>query len=245
MQLERAVTALKRARNISVLTGAGISAESGIPTFRDAQSGLWASYRPEDLATPEAFARDPELVWRWYLERREKVQEVEPNAGHHALTRLQAYKPTTVITQNVDGLHQRAGNQDVIELHGSIMRTECHRTRQVVEDAYLARTSGSPPPSPHHPEGLCRPGVVWFGEALPAVALQRAFEAAAACDLFFSIGTSSVVEPAASLPLHALDEGAFVIEINPADTPLSPHCDVTLHGPSGEVLPRLLEALAV
>ncbi|MEM7705417.1 MAG: NAD-dependent deacylase [Pseudomonadota bacterium] len=245
MRVPDAVTrALQDARSIGVLTGAGVSAESGIATFRDAQTGLWSQFRPEDLATPEAFERDPELVWKWYAWRREQVTEADPNPGHRALAQLQQLRPTHIVTQNVDGLHQRGGAKDVIELHGSIMRTLCHRTLEPVDDDYLAKQTALPPPSPHHPDGLCRPGVVWFGEALPGVALQRAFDIAEASDVFISAGTSTVVEPAASLPLAAKRAGAFLIEINPAQTPLSPHCDATLLGPSGEVLPQLVESLA-
>ncbi len=246
MRISEAVArALKDARSIGVLTGAGVSAESGIATFRDAQTGLWSQFRPEDLATPEAFERDPELVWKWYAWRREQVANAEPNAGHVALAALQQLKTTHIVTQNVDGLHQRGGARDVIELHGSIMRTLCHRTGKAVEDSYLATQTALPPPSPHHPNGLCRPGVVWFGEALPGVALERAFEIAEASDVFISAGTSTVVEPAASLPLVAKRAGAFLIEINPAQTPLSPHCDAALLGPAGEVLPRLVQTLTV
>ncbi len=248
-----AIVALNNANSIGVLTGAGVSAESGIATFRDAQTGMWSNYRPEDLATPEAFARDPALVWQWYAERRRQVAQAIPNAAHLALAALQAERGAQIITQNVDGLHQRAGATHVIELHGSIVKTVCSRTGKVVPPERIDQadpTSPSdglalPPPSPFHPEGLCRPGVVWFGEALPADALNRAFEIAHNCQVFISAGTSTVVEPAASLPLAAKRAGAFVIEVNPAQTPLTPHCDAALAGAAGEVLPRLLAALGL
>ncbi|MFK7957373.1 MAG: NAD-dependent deacetylase [Lysobacterales bacterium] len=248
-----ALSALRNAQSIGVLTGAGVSAESGIATFRDAQTGLWSNYRPEDLATPQAFERDPALVWQWYCERRKQVTEANPNAAHKALAALQTHRGAHIITQNVDGLHQRAGANDVIELHGSIVKTVCSQTGQVVPPELLdeqcppgaADTPTMPPPSPFHPDGLCRPGVVWFGEALPAQALDRAFEIAHSCQVFISAGTSTVVEPAASLPLAAKRAGAFLIEINPAQTPLTPHCDAVLPGAAGEILPRLVAALGL
>lgn len=227
-----------------VMTGAGISAESGIPTFRDAGTGLWARFRPEDLATPQAFDADPELVWNWYQWRREQLSEVSPNAGHRALVELGRHKPLlTLVTQNVDGLHQAAGSKQVIELHGSIVKTICHKTGKPVDERFVRQSGEVPPRSPHHPDGLCRPAVVWFGEALPAGALNQAMDAARRCDLFLSVGTSSVVEPAASLALMAGDAGACVVEINPAETPLTQLADFALKGPAGSVLPKLVEAL--
>lgn len=229
---------------VCVLTGAGISAESGIPTFRDAQTGLWAQYRPEDLATPQAFERNPRLVWCWYRERRARVLEVQPNPGHRALVELAArVGALTLITQNVDGLHQRAGSREVIELHGSLGRSICHRTLKPVSEGYVAATPGEPPPSPHHREGLVRPDVVWFGELLRGDVLDRAFTAARDCDVFFSIGTSAVVEPAASLALAAREAGAHLVEVNRDTTPLSRRADTVLKGPAGEILPRLIAAL--
>lgn len=240
-----AVDALSAASSIGVLTGAGVSAESGIATFRDAQTGLWANYRPQDLATPQAFAENPQRVWQWYSWRRQQVAQAQPNPAHLALARLQRHRPTHIITQNVDGLHQRAGATDVIELHGNILHTRCHRTGKPVDDGYLAAQTAQPPPSPHHKEGLCRPGVVWFGESLPTQALERAFELAGSCQVFISVGTSTVVEPAASLPLVASRAGAYLIEINPAQTPLTPYCDALLSGPAGHILPRLVEAITL
>ncbi|MCW8925333.1 MAG: NAD-dependent deacylase, partial [Xanthomonadales bacterium] len=216
------ITALRGARYVLALTGAGMSAESGVPTFRDAQTGLWARYRAEDLATPEAFQRDPKLVWDWYTQRRENIQKVVPHAGHLALVEMEQYFTSfLLVTQNVDGLHQRAGSSDVVELHGNIMQSVCSDTGKTIDKAWIDANPGSPPVSPHHPNGLARPGVVWFGEMLPERAINRAISTARRCDVCFSIGTSTLVQPAASLPFVALDAGAVVIEINPVPTALS------------------------
>ncbi len=231
-------SAMRQARRIVVLTGAGVSAESGVPTFRDAQTGLWAQYDPAQLATPEAFRSDPELVWGWYLWRRELTRKAEPNPGHGALARLQGLVDELVlVTQNVDGLHARAGSRDVIELHGNIMRTVCFRCgmedgREVHLDDGVPRCGAC--------DGMLRPDVVWFGEPLPMDALTRAAEAARAADVFLSIGTSSLVYPAAGLPYEALTAGVPVVEVNPVPTALSARATWTLRGPSGSVLPRLV-----
>ncbi len=234
---------LNKARRIVVVTGAGISAESGVPTFRDAQTGLWAKYDPAELATPEAFRRDPALVWSWYCWRRDKVLAVEPNAGHRALVALQALRPEFVLaTQNVDGLHQRAGSRGVIELHGSIMRARCRDVGHVAPDWPEPTADGGPPPC-----ATCRspvrPDVVWFGETLPADALAEALDAAQHCDALLSIGTSSVVYPAAGIAETALQSGATVIEINPDDTPLSNAAQFVIRGAAGEILPQLVAQL--
>lgn len=227
------------ARSVAVLTGAGISAESGVPTFRDAQNGLWESYRPEDLATPEAFARNPALVWSWYAWRRELVGGVEPNAGHRALAELeQRVSGFTLATQNVDGLHRRAGSRNVLELHGNISRTICSFEYEAVEPDGL---EGEPPLCPNCGSYL-RPDVVWFGEALPVEAFERAREEASRSDVFLSVGTSSLVQPAASLPQAALSGGATVVEVNPEATPLTPNADYALRGAAGEALPALVSA---
>jgi len=234
---------LRRARHIAILTGAGISAESGVPTFRDAQTGLWAKYRPEDLATPEAFRQDPKRVWEWYAWRRELVSQAAPNPGHYALAQLEGCVPrVTLITQNVDSLHQRAGSSNVIELHGNISRVICSAERRVVEQ--WQETGDAPPLCPDCGAPL-RPDVVWFGEILPLQALEAAVQAAHSCDVFFSIGTSSLVEPAASLPLEALQHGATLAEINPLPTPLSKHARFVLRGPAGQALPELLRSVWV
>jgi NAD-dependent deacetylase len=231
--------ALRDACHVCVLTGAGVSAESGVPTFRDAQDGLWAKYRAEDLATPDAFLRDPALIWRWYRWRRELVANAEPNPGHRALARLGALVPRlTLVTQNVDNLHQRAGSQDVIEFHGNIFADRCFNdgSLQVVDDDSAV---------PLCPDcgGHLRPGVVWFGEAIPDVALDRSFAAAADCDVFLSIGTSAQVYPAAGLADIAGQNGATVIEINPQPAMMS--ASFVLAGKSGEILPELVELLSV
>lgn len=230
---------LRTAETIVALTGSGISAESGIPTFREAQTGLWAQYDPQQLATPEAFMRDPELVWRWYEWRRKLVSETEPNSGHRALVDLEKHKTNfTLVTQNVDSLHQSAGNRNVIELHGNILRTICSAERMEVEPP---ESEQKPPICPGCGAPL-RPDVVWFGEMLPSGAMESASEASRECDLFLSIGTSSLVYPAASLPYEAKDAGATVVEVNPEDTPLTGLADYALRGTAGEMLPRLIEA---
>lgn len=235
--LNAAANQLRAARHVAVLTGAGTSAESGIPTFREAQTGLWARYRPEDLATPGAFARQPEVVWSWYAWRRELVQRAEPNAGHRALVGLARRVPLlTLITQNVDGLHQRAGSEAVIELHGNILRTVCSACGRLADTGH----ADSPPPRCPTCGGILRPDVVWFGEPLPRVALEAAVAAVQSADVLLVVGTSGLVEPAASLPRLALARGASVIEVNPVATPLSAAATLVLKGTAGEILPRLL-----
>ncbi len=230
---------LRAARYIAVLTGAGVSAESGIPTFRAAQVGLWAQYRPEDLATPEAYARNPKLVWDWYAWRQELVRRSQPNPGHYALVQLQQHVACyKLITQNVDGLHQMAGSTDVIELHGNIMRARCS-IEDIVIDQWL-NTDETPPRCPRCGAYL-RPDVVWFGELLPPKAIEVAWQAANTCDVFFSVGTSSLVEPAASLACIALQHGAAVVEVNLTTTPLTSRATFTLQGASGEILPALIK----
>ncbi len=239
------IEAVRVARHWAVLTGAGVSAESGVPTFRDAQTGLWARYDPTELATPQAFRRNPKLVWDWYQWRRELVAKAVPNAGHLTLAQLESRCSQqgtrfTLITQNVDGLHQRAGSRSIIELHGNLCRTKCFTEDRVVEA--WPPTDEAPPHCPCC-GGLLRPDVVWFGEALPRQALAAAEEAARACDVFFTIGTSALVQPAASLPLIALEHGAVVVEINPEETPLTAHVTCSLRGPAGTILPELAKRI--
>jgi NAD-dependent deacetylase len=239
------ITVLQNARRVLVLTGAGMSAESGVPTFRDAQSGLWAKFRPEELATPQAFQSNPETVWNWYEERRENIRKVSPHAGHMALVEMEQYfEDLLLVTQNVDGLHQQAGSTAVVELHGNIMQTICSETGQAIDDAWIESSCGQPPASPHHPQGLARPAVVWFGEQLPAHAMNRATNAALECDVCFSIGTSTLVQPAASLPFLALNAGAVVIEINPLPTPLSDKVSFSLCTTAAEALTDIATTLA-
>jgi NAD-dependent deacetylase len=231
--------AVRDARHVCVLTGAGISAESGVPTFREAQTGLWSKYDPLDLATPEAFLRQPELVWRWYRWRRELVANAEPNAGHTALANLAELVPRfTLVTQNVDGLHQRAGSKDPIEFHGNLFVDRCFAEDCVVEcepDTEIPMCPGCGSPA--------RPGVVWFGESIPEHALNESFAAAAECDVFLSIGTSSLVYPAAGLAGIARESGAIVAEINPNPTEMSSNFNISIAATAGAVLPELVESL--
>ncbi|MEW6405727.1 MAG: NAD-dependent deacylase [Chloroflexota bacterium] len=232
---------LRKASRVAVLTGAGVSQESGLRTFRDAQTGLWAQYKPTDLASPEAFARDPKLVWDWYAWRREAIKGVRPNPGHYALVEMESRIPEfTLITQNVDGLHRFAGSKNILELHGNIQRVRCSECRTFTE------TWGDDSESVPHCQvcdGLLRPDVVWFGENLPRAELEAAVAAARTCDVFFSIGTSGVVQPAASLAFAAHNRGAVVVEINAEPTPLTPKTDFAFHGKSGEILPELVKAV--
>ena len=239
--IDRSASILAGVERIAVLTGAGISAESGVPTFRG-KDGLWKQYRAESLATPEAFERDPALVWQWYDWRRGLVAAVEPNAGHRVLAGWEAlFADLTLVTQNVDGLHRKAGSRNVLELHGNIWRTRCTR-EGTVREAHASPLREIPPRCPDC-GALLRPDIVWFGEALDPGTLGRAFEASAACQAMVVIGTSSVVQPAASLPLRAAAAGAKVIEINPERTPLTGEVDLFISGKAGQVLPVLDRAL--
>ena len=233
------VGALRDARHVCVLTGAGVSAESSVPTFRDAQDGLWAKYRPEDLATPEAFLADPVLIWEWYRWRRKLVADAEPNAGHHALARLAELVPRlTLVTQNVDNLHQRAGSEGVVEFHGNIFADRCFN-----DGSLQVSSDDSAVPVCPQCGGNLRPGVVWFGEAIPEMALNESFAAAADCDVFLSIGTSSLVYPAAGLADIASQNGAVVVEVNPMPAMIGP--TYVLAGKSGVILPELVELLSL
>lgn len=234
---DEVVARLQSATRVAVLTGAGVSAESGVPTFRDAQTGLWARYDPTELATPQAFLRHPRLVWDWYAYRRKIVEAAEPNAGHYALVDLEQHYPSfTLITQNVDGLHWRAGSRDLLELHGNISRVRCFECA-----AYAPGwdDEGELPPRCARCGGLLRPDVVWFGEGLPEQELRQAYRAAERAQVFLSIGTSAMVQPAASLPLIARRAGAYLIEINMEETALSVMADCWLQGKSGDILPEL------
>lgn len=240
--LEQVLSRLARAQRVAVLTGAGISAESGVPTFRDAQTGLWARWRPEDLATPQAFQRNPRLVWEWYRWRRALIQDAEPNAGHLALVEMARRIPHFhLATQNVDGLHRKAGSKQVAELHGNLFLDLCQREGAAVED----------PPSGDDGLPVCprcggpvRPGVVWFGEALPEIPFREALEAGQECDVYLVVGTSGLVHPAAGLPLAAGRAGAFVVEVNPEPTTLTESVDLSVRAAAGSVLPALLEAFS-
>ncbi|MEM7431900.1 MAG: NAD-dependent deacylase [Pseudomonadota bacterium] len=235
------VEAIRDAQHVCVVTGAGISAESGIPTFREAQQGLWEKHRPEDLATPEAFSRDPDFVWQWYRWRRQLVSKVAPNAAHVAIASLaDTVKTLTLITQNVDGLHQRAGSRDVIEFHGNLFVNRCFVEGVIVDVDDDIETA------PYCPAcaARVRPGVVWFGEGIPADAIQRSLAAAAGCDVFLAVGTSSQVYPAAGLAELAQDNGACAAEFNLEPTPLSSQFDHCVIGKAGTTLPELVELVS-
>ncbi|MFN7020853.1 MAG: SIR2 family NAD-dependent protein deacylase [Phycisphaerales bacterium] len=241
-----AAAALAKARHVVVITGAGVSAESGIRTFRDTMEGLWKEFDPVRLATPEAFAADPETVTRWYDWRRLGCLAAEPNPGHLALARLEhrlteTGRAFTLLTQNVDRLHHKAGSRNVVELHGSIIQWRCSRTGRTLTPPPEPFTA-LPPAPPFAPGASLRPDVVWFGEALPRHALDAAEQAVLTCDLFMSVGTSSVVYPAAGFAELARLRGATVIEVNPAPTALTSIADWSLRGKSGEILPDLLHA---
>lgn len=232
---------LAAAKSVVVLTGAGVSAESGVPTFRDAQTGLWAKYNPEDLATPRAFRSNPRLVWEWYAWRRKLVARANPNPAHFALVELEQHVPEFhLVTQNVDGLHQRAGSQRVIELHGNITRTKCFDEGTIISK--WTETGDVPPKCPDC-GGLLRPDVVWFEEPLPDEEISLAQRASRSCDMFLCVGTSTVVYPAAELPFEALRCGATVVEINPQPTPLTDQARFVLTGAAGVVLPELIASL--
>lgn len=233
------ILTLRSAQTVTVLTGAGISAESGIPTFRDSQTGLWAKYDPHQLATPQAFADNPRLVLDWYRWRRDLVNQAAPNPGHLALVEMEKQVPKfTLITQNVDGLHLAAGSQNVIELHGNLQRLRC-------PDEGITYSPWPPEDLPRCNScgELLRPDVVWFGEPLPQAALNHAVEASQQCDIFLTIGTSGIVEPAASLPYHALRANIPVVEVNPIPTPLTVYATYHFPYPSGEFLPQLVKAV--
>jgi NAD-dependent deacetylase len=242
-ELDRAAEVLRRAERVCVLTGAGVSAESGVPTFR-ASDGLWEGHRIEDVASPFGFQRDPKLVWNFYNARRANVKTVQPNPGHFALVKLEERwgRHFTLVTQNVDGLHVAAGNKNVLEIHGSLYRTRCTGCREVL-DRGLVELSELPM---CHCGAMLRPDIVWFHEMLPEDVWEAAQTAAAGCDTLLVVGTSAVVHPAASLiPIaqQTKSPGATVIEVNLTETEASRFADIGLYGPSGQVLPRLVERL--
>ena len=238
--LEAARELLAGVRRLAVLSGAGMSAESGVPTFRDAQTGLWSRFDPMQLASPEGFRADPPLVWRWYAWRRGLVADARPNAGHLALAQAAGrFESLRIVTQNVDGLHQRAGSREVIEVHGNILRSRCLGECGVRYEHPQDLPVGEPPRCPGCGSWL-RPDVVWFGEMLDPARLGAAEEAVARADALLVVGTSGLVYPAAGLPLRARRAGARVIVVNPQPTELDPVADVVVSGAAGVVLPALL-----
>lgn len=235
------IEVLQEASRVAILTGAGISAESGIPTFRG-EEGLWKKYRPEELATPTAFSQDPKLVWEWYDWRRGIIGQKEPNPGHKVIARWEETFPSvSLITQNIDGLHQKAGSKNIWELHGNIWKLRCTEEGTITEN-YDTPLKEIPPLCPNC-GALLRPHVVWFGESLSPTILQKSIQLSSECDVMFVVGTSAVVQPAASLPFEASEAGAKIVEINLDPTPLSLYADFSIRGKSGEILPLIDEEL--
>jgi len=239
---ERLLSSLAAAEAVVAFTGAGVSAESGVPTFRGTD-GIWAKFKPEELANVDAFMRNPALVWEWYAARKKIIASITPNPGHFALVQMQRmFSSFAIITQNIDNLHRRAGSSQVYELHGNIERNYCMKCGVNYSNADVMGRVGIPTCS--RCNGLIRPDVVWFGELLPEDEWEGAVRAVESADVLLSIGTSGVVYPAAELPMLAKQSGAFVIEINPEPTPLTEHADEFLNGTSAVILPLLAERLA-
>ena len=237
---KKLIELLQKAKSIGVLTGAGISAESGVPTFRG-KDGWWKKHPPEELATYNAFMKNPGLVWEWYNYRKKLILGIEPNAGHFAIADMEKLYPTFyLITQNVDGLHKKAGSSNPIELHGNIIRSRCLHCNIIIEEHISFNDTDLPKCKCG---SLLRPDVVWFGESLPEDALRKSEEASRNCEIFFSIGTSAVVHPAASIPLWAKYNGAYLIEFNIEYTLLSQEVDETIIGKSSEILPELMKII--
>ncbi len=238
-RIEEIKERLQSAGKVVLLTGAGVSAESGVPTFRGS-GGLWNNHRAEELATPEAFQRDPELVWNWYSWRRSELKELKPNPAHFAIAALEeAHKGFTLVTQNVDGLHALSGSREILELHGNIWRTRCTGCFEVKETRELPE-DGLPFCPKKDCGALLRPDIVWFGEALDEKIISNALNAVDSCEIIIVAGTSAVVQPAASFAMRAKEKGAFVVEVNPAQTPLSDYVDVSFRDKAGTVLPLFL-----
>lgn len=248
---------IKAAQKIVFFSGAGISAESGVPTFRDDLSGLWAQYDPMQLATPEAFQRQPALVWGWYMWRRHRVRQAQPNAAHLTIAAWQkelGVERVRCITQNVDDLFERAGCQDVLHMHGNLFASQCFQCgRPVAEAGWLTEHQGLgdegsnyerciEPPQCNACGGFIRPGVIWFGEALDSTLLERSFEYCAQCDVLIAVGTSGVVQPAATLPSIARDAGAYVLQINPHHTSLDAVAHCTIRSTAAHTMPALYQA---
>lgn len=238
------IEAVQKAQHLVVFTGAGVSAESGVHTFRDALTGLWSQFDPMQLATPEAFLREPSLVWGWYEWRRQLLLQAQPNPAHIAIAELAQRVPKlTLITQNVDDLHERAGSTEVVHLHGSIFAPrcfDCARAYHFTDAPQMEQEQEIKPPHCEHCQGMIRPGVVWFGEKMPEQSMHAAFAAAESCDCLLSVGTSGMVQPAASIPLVASQQGATVVHINPEPMHVRGTKEFSLVGLAGELLPQLL-----
>lgn len=239
--IEKIASIAQNCKRIVVLTGAGISAESGVPTFRG-KEGLWGKFRPEELATMDAFMANPEIVWEWYNWRRELMGKVQPNLGHVAITELEKLSDEfTLITQNVDGLHKLAKTQNILELHGNIYRNKCASCNKIIDETIDIQPEDIP--SCQKCGGKIRPDVVWFGEMLDEQIIKQAFSDSENAEIFFLVGTSAVVHPAASLPVAAKQKGALLIEINMEETPLTPIADYFILGKSGEILPEIVNSI--
>lgn len=242
--IEQAAEKLRNAQHVVCSTGAGVSAESGVSTFRDAETGYWSKFNPEDLASQQGFAKDPGLVWRWYMERLYGTTvEARPNPGHEALAQIETLVPKfTLVTQNVDNLHEQAGSTNVIHLHGNIASFYCNVCRTDYDLQEEDRTDDEPPICPIC-GGMVRPGVVWFGEQLPAKEINAAWDAAQSCDVMLVVGTSGVVYPAAHVPFVAKEQGATVIDVNPDRDEIAAIANIFLQGSSGQILPQVVEVM--
>ncbi|HLB00673.1 MAG TPA: NAD-dependent deacylase [Bacteroidota bacterium] len=238
---DRLLNRFASAARVVFFTGAGISAESGVPTFRG-NGGIWKKFKPEELATFEGFLKNPALVWEWYRLRKQVIAAVQPNAGHRAIADLERYYRVTVVTQNIDNLHRRAGSSTVYELHGNIERNFCCGCGTMVADDRLDFPEGAVPKCAKC-SGMIRPDVVWFGEFLPEQEWNNSVEAARWADVFFCVGTSGIVYPAASLPGEAKKAGAYLVEVNVGPTDLTPRFDESLFGAAGHVLPAIADAV--
>ena len=239
-RIEEAAELLAPASRLVVTTGAGMSKESGIPTFRDAPSALWENFDPMDLATREGFLRDPALVWRWYGDRRRMISQARPHAGHVAIAEMETMFPSfLLITQNIDNLHRDAASRELIEMHGNIFRFKCFDRDHIIER--LPETDDEPPRC--ECGSHIRPDVVWFGEALDARDVDRAYAALEQCEAILVVGTSGIVAPVSGFPAVAKSAGAVVIEINPEETPITPLADIFIRAAAGAALPLLVTAL--
>ncbi len=238
---EETIARLRRAKSCVVLTGAGVSAESGVPTFRDAISGTWSNFNVEEFATPEAFIKNPKKVWEWYEYRRNLLKDIDPNQGHYAIAELErVYSDFWFVTQKIDGLHRKAGNKNVLEIHGNIYRNKCFEENTIVDNISVGEEI---PPKCPNCGSYVRPDVVWFHEPLPKYEMEKAIEVSSRCDVFIVAGTSAIVYPAAELPIVAKNTGAYVIEINIEKTLISTQMDITILGKTGIVLPKLTESI--